>query len=329
MTTTTTSPRDAATAFAHAVRQHLDDLPAEQIDELTEGLEADLLERAAETTDSDAFGDAHGYANELRDAAGLPPRGRRAGARTLSARLVVWRAELERSIRSNRIGAGLLDFALALRPLWWVLRGWLLFTIVAKPTSHYYGFVPDDLPRQVILAAVVVVSIQWGRGRWLPKRSTVLRTISNVIAVFAAVIVTAAALAGSFTQPTPSVDELPHNYGLWYDGNQVSNIFAYDAAGQPLQFVQLYTDTGEPLTTMGARADELWDARYLSDGSRLVPPASEHGSTAWNVFPLHTLPPQFGLGEGHEQQPRLPFDQARPLIGGDALVQTCEVPPAE
>ena len=46
MTTTTDHPEIAG--FAVAVRAHLDDLPADEVDDLLDGLEADMSEQAAE-----------------------------------------------------------------------------------------------------------------------------------------------------------------------------------------------------------------------------------------------------------------------------------------
>ncbi len=65
-----------ASAYATAVRRQLDDLAPDVVEELTGGLEADLLDQAAESTDPLAgrLGDPAGYAAELRAAAGLAPR---------------------------------------------------------------------------------------------------------------------------------------------------------------------------------------------------------------------------------------------------------------
>ncbi|MBX3093031.1 MAG: hypothetical protein KF680_00595 [Cryobacterium sp.] len=317
---------ESVAAFAAAVREQLDDLTAEQIEDLTDGLEADLAEGAVDRSGAFEPGDARDYASELRASAGLPPR--QSPRISVAASIADWRAGAVRHIRSSKFGAGLLDFLLSLRPLWWVLRGWLIFTLFAKFFSHYYGVIPDNVGGQLILVGAVVISVQWGRGRWLPPRLRAMPPISNLIAAVATAILTIAALAGSFSPLPTDSSESPLSYGLWYDGRQISNIFAYDAAGQPLQFVQLYTETGEPLTVLGERVGEMSWGHYTSDGSRLVPPASEFGSTDWNVFPLYSLAPQFGLGQGKEQLPQLPFERARPLVGADALVQTCEIPPA-
>ena len=59
--------------FAEGVRAALADLPAEEVDDLTEGLEADLAESLAEDLRR-TLPDPVAYAAELRLAAGLPGR---------------------------------------------------------------------------------------------------------------------------------------------------------------------------------------------------------------------------------------------------------------
>lgn len=74
MTRTSTTTNAQVIAFAAAVREALNDLPAEDVDELVDGLEADLTERAADGDADFEFGDPDLYAAELRSAAGLPDR---------------------------------------------------------------------------------------------------------------------------------------------------------------------------------------------------------------------------------------------------------------
>jgi hypothetical protein len=46
----TTSTQNPSREFANAVRLALSDLPADEVDDLTDGLEADLAERAVDET---------------------------------------------------------------------------------------------------------------------------------------------------------------------------------------------------------------------------------------------------------------------------------------
>ena len=63
-------------AYVRAVRAWLGDLPADEVEDLTAGMEADLAERAAESGGplGGLLGQPEAYAAELRSAAGLPPR---------------------------------------------------------------------------------------------------------------------------------------------------------------------------------------------------------------------------------------------------------------
>jgi hypothetical protein len=155
MTTSTVAPEIAA--FAAAVRDALADLPEEERDELTDGLEADLSESLAEDLRR-TLPDPVAYAAELRAAAGLPAPSRKRG--TFAGLAGSWRdtvADVRIAIRRNPALAGALDFASTLRPIWWVLRAWLAVWISSAifGTERGYGFGPGWW---LVLAAFVVVS---------------------------------------------------------------------------------------------------------------------------------------------------------------------------
>ena len=92
MTTSTVTPE--IVEFAQGVRAALADLPAEEVDDLTEGLEADLAEAYAEDLQRE-LPDPAAYATELRAAAGLPLRAKAAKTGVLAGLGV----ELERHSR--------------------------------------------------------------------------------------------------------------------------------------------------------------------------------------------------------------------------------------
>ena len=70
-------------AYVREVRAELADLPIEDVDDLTGGMEADLTELAAECGGDLAgrLGSPQLYAAELRSAAGLPEPAARSGRR--------------------------------------------------------------------------------------------------------------------------------------------------------------------------------------------------------------------------------------------------------
>ncbi|MDH6236488.1 hypothetical protein [Cryobacterium sp. CG_9.6] len=298
-TATTPSIHD----FALAVRAALSDLPADDIDDLTDDLEADLTEQAAEVAAADAptfdLGDPVAYADELRSAAGLPLRGTRPTARVPRLRLLrAWigdaRADAAQRIRSTSTGTALLDFLLVLRPLWWVLRGWVVFVVAEIFLGGAISTVPSDPVRWFVFAAFVVLSVQWGRGRWLPWRWLPgFRTLVSVCAVLVLPIVllftvqqAARSENGAYVEYTPAP-----NPGLIQSGEQVTNVFAYDADGQPISDVQLFDQDGRALNVVNDPVNTSYLPQLDKAGEKdmVVPSLLVPAGGGWNVFPLRLV----------------------------------------
>lgn len=285
-------------AYVEEVRRCFADLSPDERDELTGGLEADLTERLHETPAAGdlrtAFGDPRQYADELRAAAGLD--------RPTSSSRVLWTLpDAERlrqwwEPRAAEPGAhAVLTFFAALRPVWWVLRGW----IAVQTLDFWFGGWPHDwLPGFhgsaggfLLLVAAVIGSVQMGRGRWWPGTVSTgwprwLFVAANVFAVamIPAVIsqlptshdVSWATRAYYRAQPAGQP-------GLRMHGHPVRNIYAYDLNGQPLVGVQLFDQDGNPLEVR-ASAQEV--GRHLSV---TYPWGFSAGTDGWrNVFPLPT-----------------------------------------
>jgi hypothetical protein len=282
MTTTTLHPVDD---FARAVRAALSDLPADEVDDLTDGLEADLAERAADESTPD-FGDPTAYANELRSAAGLPPRVTPRPSALDGAIGTAW-GDLTRSLREiyahpfvARIGA----FFVALRPVWWLVRAWAFYGVLVW-LFNVPSFQLTPLTF-IVGAGTLILSVQWGRGRWLPQlwmRRTLLGV--NILLAVLTPVILIATMSGFSSQMDAAYasgqnDGEHEENGLVYNGRPISNIFGYDADGKPLRQVQLYDQTGRPLYTVSS-PDAL-----TTDSPFLVPYADRHGRGGWNVYPL-------------------------------------------
>ncbi|WP_104139873.1 hypothetical protein [Cryobacterium sp. Y62] len=328
--------------FALAVRAALSDLPADEIDDLTDGLEADLTEQAADFDDAGApadapdfdLGDPVAYADELRSAAGLPVRGtaptvRVSGLRRLRIRVGGIRVNVTRCIRSTAAGAAVLDFLLVLRPLWWVLRGWVVYAVAEIFVGGAISTLPTNPVRALALGAFVVLSVQWGRSRWLPWRWLPrFRTVVSVCAVLAlpwVLILTAHqaanAQAGGYVEYDPY--SMP---GLMQNGQEVTNVFAYDADGQPLTDVQLFDQDGRALNVVNDPANthylpQLLDATGEQD--MVVPSLLVPGGSGWNVYPLRLVrsadvdSTYDYLGQAYQADAApspFPFAQVRPLV---------------
>ncbi|WP_091228293.1 hypothetical protein [Microbacterium sp. 3J1] len=293
-------------SFAAAVRTHLDDLPDDELDEIVGGLSADLADQAADNDGVLELGDPEAYADELRSAAGLPPREEVIHRRRLRERLRAGRTRVVDGIRRSSIGAWVLDLLLALRPVWWVLRGIGLYAALAAliaylppfpyPPFQSYGMweMPSSPLHWLALLGFVVVSVQWGRDRWLPRNP--LRHVRTVAGILAVLV-----LPGIVTSLlTPRVE---HVYtsdpvgvaGLALDGVQINNIFAFDADGNPIERVQLFTGKGTPLDLYGTGGGQVM---YTEDGEALqfgsqdngqlttIPSEDYRGKPVWNIYPL-------------------------------------------
>ncbi|HWM34346.1 MAG TPA: hypothetical protein VNR36_08930 [Pseudolysinimonas sp.] len=279
--TTTTLPGTEVAAFAAAVRTALADLPPDDLDELTDGLEADLAERAADAGED--LGDPVAYAEELRAAAGYPPRAARSHVGAALPDLRTLPRELRRRWNALRIRnpwvASLASFAVALRPVWWVFRGVAAHTLLASMLGV------NGLAWWPVGVGLVVLSVQAGRGR-MRERAWV-RWLTR--AVTAIVLVASPLLLGWAVNAWNNAMYPVYDGEVWYPqslnvgGTPIDNIFAYDANGDPIEQVQLFDQDGNPLNLIGDTGADFWGAQ---DGSMLVPSGDVPGRAGWNVYPL-------------------------------------------
>jgi hypothetical protein len=283
MTTSTVTPEIAE--FAQGVRAALADLPAEEVDDLTEGLEADLAEAYAEDLQRE-LPDPAAYASELRAAAGLPVR-TKARTGVFSGLAQGWkdtRADITIAIRRNPALASAVDLLGELRPVWWVARAWLAAWLVAAFFNNDRGYGMAGT-WWLVLIAFVIISVQWGRGRWHGAGVPALIAVGNVVAVVALLPVLAAADDGDgrqygagFEDGLNAAQQDPPNDGLSFNGHPIENVYPYDAKGRPLSNVQLFDVDGKPLVPF--RNPEV--TSLLQAPARL-----ETGVEAYNVYPLN------------------------------------------
>ena len=325
-TSTLASP--AVAEFATAVRTALADLAPDEIDELTDGLEADLTDRLSETDAAD-LGDPHAYAEELRAAAGLPHRAApRAGFAAELAQLrhapkAVATAFREFGAAHPSLGR-LRDFMATLRPLWWVFRAAVVTALIGNVANR--GWSPVNGFTLIVGVVALVISVQFGRGQWLRfawMRGLLL--VVNVILVICApfiVVGVATAVNNSWysaTSTDASSGDLSGS-GLLENGSQVANIFAYDAQGNPLTNVQLFDQDGKPLNISGDPAAAF--SGLSTNGLLTVPNGDVPGRLGWNVFPLDQVKDTSIADDGisirssaHRIPAEAPFATAKPLAG--------------
>lgn len=284
MTTSTVAPE--IIEFARGVRAALADLSAEEVDDLTEGLEADLAESLAEDLRR-TLPDPVVYADELRLAAGLPAptivvkRGVLSG---LADGLRETETAIVEAVRRNPAAAAVLDFLRVLAPAWWVVRAWLAAWLSAAFFGMENGYWFEGV-WWLVLVIFVVVSVQWARGRWTFTGLGSLIVVGNVIAVVALLPVLGAAAAQgdrvyySYDEPAQDLT------GVYLNGTQVTNIFGYNADGKPLSGVQLFDQDGRPVATSVPGGNGCLDADCAKVGL-WAPSALQNGTVAWNVFPM-------------------------------------------
>ncbi len=314
------------TAYAAAVRAELADLPADEVEDLTDGLEADLAEAWADS-DGKPLVDAQEYAQELRTAAGLPP------ARPRGSTLHQWyergrmKVESWRSaIRRNPAGATTLDFIASLQPAWWVARGLAAYWPI---TAIFIGFVtpiPTGLLTLVLAAALVIGSIWVGKRNWGPAMKFLILA-GNVFAIFVLILALDYVKYNNRIYEQYVDDEIPM-YGLALNGNEITNIFAYDENGALIPQVQLFDQDGKAITTSdpGGNGCLTWvvdpsNANFNEScptAGVWMPSKLETGAFVWNIFPMKMAETEYE-GDTEPLVGAEPVDAAAPFVKVPAI----------
>lgn len=294
MSTLTSPDERTAEEFAAAVRGHLSDISTDELDELLDGLAADLLERVIA---GEQLGEPEAYAEELRQAAGIPPRSttETRERKSLVAVLSEWGRErwqkLGDRIEASTALRAIRDFLVALRPVWWIVRAavltWFLLLITGAP-MHSLNLISWAFGCFIALA---ILSVQWGRGKWVPNRALVwlrrLGTATAVVLLLPALIFVDNNLSRLIDNAYYAQYEEPYQQGLVADGRQITNIFAFDCSGQPIAAVQLFDQNGDTISThtpWGAVSG--WD-ETRGETITYAPNELTEGSKEWNAFPLN------------------------------------------
>jgi hypothetical protein len=314
-----TTPEETTKAikdFAIKVRAALGDLTQEEIQDLTDGLEADLAERAAEQ--GIAFGSAAGYANELRAAAGIagtsgstvtPAASASAAGNsamvefdsptidgsvkrkrvTLTQRLANWwQAKLDGNPLLGKTWNWLGNF----RGFWWVLRGYAAFLVLTN-WRGISGLLPASKIEFLFMLFCLLASYVLSRKFW--SRNWFLKLVAFGGHVFT-VLAVLAVIMGAYTWQDlqylgkyPDTNNTPE--GLQNNGQQVTNIFAFDKDGKRISIVQLFDQTGNPLeVTRPSTTSNGLPVSYATDAYgnsvNLTTGAFDGLAPVWNAWPL-------------------------------------------
>jgi len=291
-------------AYVREVRAELADLPIEDVEDLTGGMDADLTELAAECGGDLAgrLGTPKLYAAELRAAAGLPERV--VGSRSRQHRPLREQAALDRAALARLVGRhpwlrSATDFMVTLRPAWWLLRGYLAAWAVVSLIGGMRGLRPHGVLGLGMALVAMVVSVKLGRG-WLRHMAMTrpLLVLGNAIAVVVALMAsTAGVTSGEMSYDAQAYSPPP---GVSLDGTYVGNIYAYDADGQRITGVRLFAQDGRPLgggdNAFGPNGNEI---AVVRDGSGApvtnAYPRALFGPDPWQV--VNPADPQVDPGQ--------------------------------
>ncbi|HYN65630.1 MAG TPA: hypothetical protein VES93_02000 [Ornithinibacter sp.] len=261
-------------AYVLAVRAWLADLPADEVEDLTAGMEADLAERAAESGGplGGLLGEPEAYAAELRSAAGLPPR-----VDVVLPDAVRRRPWTERLARDAHEVVARHPWLRELRPTWWLARGAVLGWVLAAVLGT---------GRTVLVPLVGAVLSMWiglalRRREPLATPARVALAAANVLAAVVLLPMVASYTSGSTgysDEATMSVAGYPSQVAA--NGEPVQNLYAYDAAGNRLDGVRVYDQSGRALFVA---LDPLLDG---SNPDLPVRPDDGTPDVAADVFPL-------------------------------------------
>lgn len=213
--------------FVNRVRAKLADLDAATIAELTDGLEADLQDRAGEEGAGFKLGNPAAYAEELRASAGL---GSSSPARSVIQRVAKW------------IWVTAVQFVKTLAPAWWVLRGAIAGELLSWWVTGSLSIANWSRLGFLVVAGCTVLSVLIGMK--LP-RNLYTRLIASVANI--ALVVGGAYLGAAFYQRVVEYYDLRALNGvniLTWHGKYLGRLDAYDAKGKRLPLSVLKSQYG-------------------------------------------------------------------------------------
>jgi hypothetical protein len=300
-------------AYVREVRAELADLPTEEIDDLTGGMEADLSELAAESGGDlvGRLGSPSLYAAELRSAAGLPEQAAGPGrwARSLKEQAAHDRAWFRMLTEQRPWLRSVTVFLVTLRPAWWVLRGylaaWAAWAVVANPGINHV-IRPQGLMEYALAITAIVVSVRLGLGclrQWGLFRPLI--AVGNAAAIIVAVIAFSSGAPRGEDNGFSAATAQPSGVSL--DGAQVTNIYAYDSEGRRLTGVRLFAQDGRPLNGAQSSVDANGSPVSLDlNGNPMAVVRDSSGAPLLNVYPQMMFGPD----------PWLVADPANPVDPG-------------
>jgi hypothetical protein len=294
--------------YLEQVRSRLADIPADDLDDVVQDLETHLVELDDAEIEAELGAPAQ-FAREFRISAGLEGHDRPGRLKELRAAAKSFDGRIENGAKQL---ADLTRWR-SIRPLWIWIRGWLLIgtwgvLYYEEPFRHF----PVPSIGYSSLAGLVLVAIATGLSVWLDRApATGRRRVGTRIFSVAAGVAVIASLLNPLPDPrTQFIDSVDYIDRLTTSGGRiVENIYAYDAAGNPVD-VLLFDQDGEPLLTMPGW---VYDESQFDNGQVLYGEGAvrflqdDAGRIIPNLYPLQILrhdpmgalqpvpPPSFGF----------------------------------
>ncbi len=275
--------------FLDRVRAALADLPDDDLEEVTQDLEAHLAELSDGDVES-VLGTPEDFVAEFRASAGLD---RKVGGRLARVRADIrqWEGRITRSepwSRAARLWA-------PVHPAWIWLRGWLgvsLFSVLAQGSDSFRAFPIPTIGNGTVVGLVAVTVATWlsvflARHRQGTFAGFLSGTFTAVVALLLVVSL------GNPRHPAPTDTFEMMAQGLISEGwNPVQNIYAFDIDGNPVE-VLLYDQDGRPLLNMASYIYEEaerapLDERHYAEFGQVRFQRDPLGRIIPNLYPLET-----------------------------------------
>jgi len=215
------------TEFVARVKKALVGQDANVVADLTDNLEADLLDRQSAEGAAFVLGDPRVFAAELLASAGLSGSARQSGPLgrfTRSVAGAVWR------------------FLKVIRPAWWVFRGLMAYTLIWFVLLHQEKYIPDNAGAWLALMVLIIASVQVGRAnsrKWAVRAPLALL---NILAI----LVSGYWLVG-FTQVRDNYQRMSALFDsgmLLQHARVVQYAYAYDENGKQLPMSTIRDGSG-------------------------------------------------------------------------------------
>ena len=216
-------------SFVRKVQNQLAGLNSEDLRDLTENLEADLMDRREAEGPKFKLGEPKPYASELAEAAGLD----------------LERIEVSRlNIEFLKIWKATLSYFRTLAPAWAIVRGWLMFALIYTPIMYgRVGEVPGTTRDTLVMIALIGLNIWLFRKQYVALRYPLI--VVNILMLLGTTFVVADATSAIKTYQKYVSFESTDT--LISGGRPIYGVCAVDPNGSRHEVQKLLDKDGYPI----------------------------------------------------------------------------------